>query len=206
MTFLDNNDALFLFGNNSNNPYAFHFFNDIMRQYYDSNGNPIKQQQQTSENTSENENENREIVSSVQPIAKRETTNTNTNRTTGKRDTLTLDLLLPKCKSNNAPTSSYSYPYCMKEAGEEVLASEHQGKQRRRGDKNNFDIRDYISSIYNYHNRQQQPQQPQQPQQQRQQQQENQKHNNNDKLTLAHLLNGRQPKTRTFIFTKASDY
>ena len=87
MTFLDNNDALFLFGNNNNNPYAFRLFNRLMRQYYDSNGNPIKQLQQT------NENENREIVSSVQP------TNTNTNRTTGKRDTLTLDLLLPKSKS-----------------------------------------------------------------------------------------------------------
>jgi uncharacterized protein YydD (DUF2326 family) len=93
--FLDNNDALFLFGDNNNNPYAFRLFNRLMRQYYDSNGNPIKQQQQTNENPSQNEN--REIISSVQP------TNTNTNTTKRKRDTLTLDLLLPK-------SSSYSYP------------------------------------------------------------------------------------------------
>jgi uncharacterized protein (DUF2225 family) len=182
--FLDNNDALFLFGNNSNNPYAFRLFNDIMRQYYDSNGNPIKQQQQTNENTSQNEN--REIVSSVQSTTATETTIDSKIR---RKDTLTLDLLLPKPMNNS---SYYSYPsYSMEEAGEEVLASEH---QRRRSDKNDFDIRDYISSVYNYHNRQQQ--------------QGNQNNNNNSKkLTLAHLLNAREKsKSRTFIFAKESDY
>ena len=82
----------------------------------------------------------------------------------------------------------------MKEAGEEVLASEHQGKGNRRGSKHNFDIRDYISRVYNYHNGQQQPRQPQQ-----------QRNNNSNKLTLAHLLNARRRKTRTFIFAKESD-
>jgi hypothetical protein len=174
--FLDNNDALFLFGDNSNNPYAFRHFNDIMRQYYDSNGNPIKQQQQINENMSQNVN--REIVSSVQPT--NTNANTNTNRTTIKRDTLTLNLLLPKNKNE-------------KKTGEEVLASEHLGKGNRSGSKDNFDIRDYISRVYDYENRQQQ----------RPQQQQN---NNRNKLTLAHLLNARRRKTRTFIFAKESDY
>jgi hypothetical protein len=175
MTFLDNNDALFLFGNNNNNPYAFRLFNRLMRQYYDSNGNPIKQLQQT------NENENREIVSSVQP------TNTNTNRTTGKRDTLTLDLLLPKSKSNKPLTSSYSYPsYRMKEAEEEVLASERQGKG---SSKDNFDIRDYISRVYDYHNRQQQGPQ-----------QNNSNNKKDNKLTLDMLPRpGGGSRIKTFI-------
>jgi hypothetical protein len=75
MTMIDN-DNVFLNLNNYPNPTA--AFNNIMRQHYDSGGNPIQRQLQQT-------NENREILSSVQ------STNTGTRT---KKDALTLDLLL----------------------------------------------------------------------------------------------------------------
>ena len=126
MTMIDNDDV-FLNLNNNPNPIA--AFNSIVRQHYDSEGNPIQRRQQQT-------NENREILSSVQ--------STNT-RTRTKKDALTLDLLLPK------PKSSY-YPYYMKEeemartggAGAEILALVNEPTKKKDG----FDIINYLTRIY----------------------------------------------------------
>jgi hypothetical protein len=77
MTMIDNDDV-FLNLNNCPNPIA--AFNNIMRQHYDNEGNPIQRRQRQT-------NENNEIVSSVQ--------STNT-RTGTKKDAFTLDLLLTR--------------------------------------------------------------------------------------------------------------
>jgi hypothetical protein len=149
-------------------PYAFRRFNDIMRQYYDSDRNPVRH----TDNTAKNTNMNNEIVSSVQPVTEAEA---NTATKTGKRHTLTLDLLLPR--SNN----------------DEVLASEDQESRTRitrRDEMNSFNITDYISNVYGYDNMQ--------PKQQRERQQG--KNDNNKKLTLADLLNARErSKGRTCL-------
>ena len=122
------NDDVFLNLNNYPNPIA--AFNNIMRQYYDNEGNPVAGQYEN--------NINREILSSIQ------STNTRTI-TSEKKDALTLDLLFPK------PKSSY-YRYYMKEeekartrgVGAEILASVNEPNKKKGG----FDIRNYLTRIY----------------------------------------------------------
>jgi hypothetical protein len=120
---IDNSDILLNF---NNNPSPLVAFNNIMRKYYDSNGNPIQQRKRNNVT-----NQNREIVSSVQPITK-ET----------KKDTLTLDLLLAK-RSCYVITKDGA-----RKAGEEILAS----TAPLTDSKKDFDLRDFM----NHYSREQQ--------------------------------------------------
>jgi hypothetical protein len=119
MTMIDNDDV-FLNLNNYPNPIA--AFNSIMRQYYDTEGNPIRRRQT---------NENREIVSSVQ------STNTRTG-TSEKKDALTLDLLLTKRPYRI--TLKEEMTRAREVAGKEILTSTTPLTDSNK----NFDIRDFM--------------------------------------------------------------
>jgi len=119
-----------IFLNFNHNPSPLVTFNNIMRQYYDSNGNPIQQRKRNNVT-----NENRDIVSSVQPITKKI-----------KREVLTLDLLLPKRRSSSSYIMREETRTGTRTRGTEIFASTTTSESKK--GKDSFDIRNYITRVY----------------------------------------------------------